>query len=213
METKLNQAVQEQQESLRTYVHQIKMQKHDFNTQLSTICYLAKNQSYQRLVTYIEEMLDEHEDFNQTIVLSIPEISALLYRYEKLAKKKGLSIELNLNTTLEYLPMSFYKFNKILGNIISNALEAAEKSIEKKVHIEIDEQIEEFIIKVTNSGEINEKILNSMYEPEKTSKTEKEHGFGLAIVKSLLDEIKGEIHFISTTNTVSCLVSIPKGEN
>jgi sensor histidine kinase regulating citrate/malate metabolism len=43
--------------------------------------------------------------------------------------------------------------------------------------------------------------------------TEKnDHGIGLSIIKNILDEIHGDINFITYENSVFCSVTLPKGE-
>ncbi|MDR0921281.1 MAG: GHKL domain-containing protein [Lactobacillales bacterium] len=63
--------------------------------------------------------------------------------------------------------------------------------------------------KVSNSGEIKEETIANMFELE----TEKnDHGIGLSIIKNILDEIHGDINFITYENSVFCSVTLPKGE-
>jgi signal transduction histidine kinase len=210
LEHRLNQAIAEQQDILRSYVNQIKMQKHDFNTHLSTIHGLAKQQDYQSLGQYIQEMLDDYDDINQTIIVAIPEVSALIFQYKQLAQNKNIAFDFILNSNLDKLPLPFYTFNKILGNLISNALEAAMLSEEKKVSVEISENSENFKLSIANSGTITEEVLNEMFDVGVSHKKAADHGFGLPIVKSILDGIQGTIDFISDKNSVICLVAIPK---
>ena len=210
LNAKIAKQTHEQQELLHAYVHEIKAQKHDFNSNLTTLQHLVLTKKYEQLAQFLDALLDENDMMNQTMMTSIPELSALLFQYEKKAKKENVILSLYIETKIEDSPISLYKLNKMLGNILSNAIEAASMTHEKKVSLTIKKINQTLFFIVENSGKINEDIQNYMFQPNQTSKNRKEdHGYGLYIVNNIVNEMNGTIDFSQTNQSVLCTIGIP----
>ncbi|ATF27019.1 GHKL domain-containing protein [Brochothrix thermosphacta] len=210
IDAKIAKQIQEQQKILYSYVNEIKSQKHDFNSNLTTLQHLVLTKKHKELELFLNSLLDENDTINQSMITSIPEFSALLFKYEKKAKKENITLSLYIEAKIEDSPLSLYKLNKLLGNVLVNAIEAAESTNERDVSLTIkkNHQILYFIIE--NSGTFNEDVKKYMFHPNQTSKINKEdHGYGLYIVNKIVNEVNGSINFTQTNSSVICTIDIP----
>lgn len=200
----------EQQILLKTYVDEIKSQKHDFNSHLSTLQYLTYSKQYDELVKYLSTLLEDYDAINQTMITSIPELSAILFKYEKKSKILNVQFFLELKTAIETFPISLYDLNRLLGNLLSNAIEAAQYSEKRTVHFTIQKEANFVVFVVKNSGIIDDEIKKSMFLLNQTTKKEKNnHGYGLHIVNEIVKNARGQINFVvDSTNTI-CTVRLP----
>lgn len=201
--------LEKEQELLNTYVEQIKSQKHDFNLHLTTINGLLSLNRIEESKRYVDNMIQEADIINQTLIFSVPEISALLFNFENSCQKKDVTLILALSSDLKNLPVSYYHFNKILGNLLTNALEEAEKQKDKRVMLIVEDLNEYYEIIVKNTGFIDLNQINSLLLAG-TSTKGKTRGHGLTIVKNWVEKAKGTI-LISLENEFVCFsIKLPK---
>ncbi|MDB4904469.1 MAG: luxQ 2 [Mucilaginibacter sp.] len=126
--------------------------------------------------------------------------------YENLAKEKGLSLYLNIDSDVSnYYELDETKTSQIIGNLLTNAIKFTEVgqvciNIKK---INSDQNIDELLFEVTDTGTgIAENylgnIFESFYQP-KTITTRKQGGtgLGLSIVKKLV-ELHGSSIFVNS---------------
>lgn len=207
---KIVQQTKEQQQLLQNYVNEIKAQKHDFNSHLSTIQYLNSSKQYTQLSEYISNMLNEYDSINQSMITSVPELSALLFEHEKKAKKIGVQLIFFLQAKIETLPITLYQLNKLLGNLLANAIEAAAQTDEREVNLLIKKEGSHLIFIISNSGQIDQEIFQNMFKPNQTTKSNStNHGYGLYIVNQIVKEADGRIDFAMMSRTVICTVQLP----
>lgn len=210
IDAKIAKQNQEQQKLLHSYVNEIKSQKHDFNSNLTTLQYLVLSKNYDELESFLNALLDEYDTINQAMITSIPEFSSLLFKYEKKAKKEHVTLSINIETKFEDAPLSLYQTNRLLGNILSNAIEAAKHTNEKEVSLTIKKKKHLLYFIIKNSGEIDAEIEKVMFQPNRTSKeTKEEHGYGLYIAHKIVSEVNGLITFTQLNHSVICTIELP----
>lgn len=116
--------------------------------------------------------------------------------YESLAKEKGLSLYLNIDTGVnDYYELDETKTSQIIGNLLTNAIkftDTGQVSINVK-KVNSDPNVDELLFEVSDTGTgIAENylgnIFESFYQP-KTITTRKQGGtgLGLSIVKKLVE--------------------------
>lgn len=201
--------LEHEQQLLKTYVDQVKSQKHDFNLHISTIAGLLALNQIEELKRYMSDMTQEAVLINQTLIFSVPEISALLFSFENSCREKNITLKLIASTNLQNLPISHYHFNKILGNLLTNALEEAENQQDKRIILTVDDQGDYYEIVVKNTGLIDVNQIHFLFTSG-TSTKGKTRGHGLAIVKDLVEKAKGTVS-ISLENDLVCFsLLLPK---
>ena len=99
---------------------------------------------------------------------------------------------------------------RVITNLVKNAFQSI--SINKKPIIDItlsDEQ-NEIILKVKDNGVgISNEIKHKIFEPKFTTKNSG-MGLGLAMVKKIIQDYNGSIHFTTDINGSCFIVKLPK---
>lgn len=139
------------------------------------------------------------DDFNISILKE-----KLVKLYEPQAKYKEINLVVNIQEVNANIPFAKNKVLQIAGNLISNAIKF---TLEKgKVIVDLDLKLvnEEFAlsITVTDTGVgINEQTIDKILRGDTSSSDgtagEKGYGFGLAMVKHLVDGLKGNMEIKS----------------
>jgi PAS domain S-box-containing protein len=129
-------------------------------------------------------------------------LNSIFEIYKKQAEKKGILLNLEIDKNIDkFINTDYISIFKIVNNLISNSLKFTQEGY---VNIIVNELINnklEIIIEDTGIG-INKEKQKHLYEPFEQGEyyLTKEYGgtgVGLAIVKRLVDILKGEI-FIET---------------
>ncbi|WP_345948164.1 ATP-binding protein [Mucilaginibacter sp. PAMB04274] len=139
------------------------------------------------------------DEFNQ---ITLKE--KLLKLYMPQAVNKKIQFVVHTNTITQAIPFSKNKLLQIVGNIISNAMKftPAGGSVTVNLEIEIEAHAHTLLMKVQDTGigmsiaQINQ-ILNGQGETTAGTSGEQGYGFGLALVKHLVDGLKGSLQIES----------------
>lgn len=207
-------AVKQQAHDLQLYLNTLKASRHEYNSHINTIHQLLKSNQLQQLNDYMTDLITDNNYLSNVAGLKFPEISALLYRYELLARKKQIALTIYFDNNLSKLPMSLYDLNKLLSNLLTNAFEASEAYSEKKPQVELSfaQSHQHVDILIKNTGKIKESIKTNMIKPGISSKSQSQdrHGFGMYIISQIVDKYFGELVIKETNNDyVAIEISIP----
>lgn len=207
-------SVKQQSHDLQSYLNTLKASRHEYNAHLNTIHQLLKSNQIQQLNDYMDDLIKDNDYLSNLSGLKFPEISALLYRYELLAKKKQIAFTIYFDNNLSKLPFSLYDLNQLLGNLITNAFEASEAYQKQKPQVELSfaQSQQQVTISIKNSGKIKHAIKTNMIKPGISSKSKNtdQHGFGLYIITQIVDKYFGELIITETSNNcVEIAISIP----
>lgn len=136
-----------------------------------------------------------------------PIAAALIAEKSRVCKEKEIRFENNLN-----VPENF-KVNEIalvglIGNLLDNAIEAAEAVTDGKrfVSIQSREQAGVWSLKVENSKQSALKPDESQFAT--TKKDKKNHGYGMKIVRKIVDGYQGIVEMKDNGNRFSVTVSL-----
>lgn len=140
------------------------------------------------------------EDFNLLVLKE-----KLIKLYSPQAKYKDLNFVVNINEAKETIPFSKNKLLQIIGNLISNSMKFTPEQGTIIVDLDLtNSDNESFLtLSVTDNGVgMNEESVTKILEGIKKSSVgtegENGYGFGLAMVKHLVDGLKGEMQIDST---------------
>ena len=151
------------------------------------------------------------DEFNQ---LALKEKLTKLYAPQAVNKK--ITFDIITNTDTQAIPFSKNKLLQIIGNLISNAMKFTPAGGKVTVNLSLDVMPEVpnvLKIQVSDTGvgistEKIQQILEGKGETTNGTSGEQGYGFGLALVKHLIDGLKGSLKINSvlgegTTFTVS----------
>ena len=143
----------------------------------------------------------------------------LLKLYTPQAINKKVTFAVNTNADTQTIPFLKNKLLQIVGNLVSNAIKFTPEGGHVTTHLALDTHngSHTLQIKVEDSGiGITEEKIQQILEGrgESTSGTggEQGYGFGLALVKHLIDSLKGQLQIVSQTGSgTTFTVSLPQG--
>ena len=98
---------------------------------------------------------------------------------------------------------------RVLNNLIKNSLQASKKDSPVEVVVELDVRESNCILLIKDNGTgIPREIQNKIFEPNFTTKNSG-MGLGLAMVKKIMDDLKGKISYSSSENGTVFELCIP----
>jgi signal transduction histidine kinase len=121
------------------------------------------------------------------------------------ARSKNILLTVKTSSESEQIPFARNKLLQITGNLISNAIKFTPKEglVEVDLSLEVNDHISILQIHVKDNGiGIDEKGIEKILKDNSTSSSgttgEAGFGFGLALVKHLVETLKGMINIYST---------------
>ncbi len=120
------------------------------------------------------------------------------------AQNKGIALNINNDPKLATIPISKNKLLQIVGNLISNAIKFTPQGGSVIVDLDLALEMNNKTLKITVSdtgegldeGAISN-ILNGSQTTSQGTGGESGYGFGLAMVKHLVDSLKGKMEITS----------------
>lgn len=173
--------------ALKSQAVSFRKERHDIRNHLSAILALNKSGHFDKLESYIMEMLDASEE--SLIYKTDSAIEAIINNKVESAKKQGITTKVDLKIPPEG-QLSEYDVAIIVGNAIDNAIEACLK-VEGSPFIHIETSIKHgyFNIRIINSAQPTTKNLSGQFKTTKEDKIN--HGFGLNNIRSVVDKNHG----------------------
>lgn len=130
--------------------------------------------------------------------------------YEPQALNKNISFSVETNTTVENIPFLKNKLLQITGNLISNAIKFTPENGSVTIHLDVqkkeDENLLHILVKDTGAGldeQTIEAIISGNVQSTSGTVGEQGFGFGLSLVKHLIDNLKGTMQITSVNGAGS----------
>ncbi|QUI21943.1 GHKL domain-containing protein [Vallitalea pronyensis] len=191
----------------------LRMQRHDFLNHIQIIYSLNELEEYEACRDYLNKIYEHIGKLSENIKTDRIAINALLQAKANEAQRLHILYQVSIRSRLSDLVMPDWELCRCLGNLIDNAFTATLQYHDcKQVSIHIEENIKDYILTVSNTGNpIGEHLLASMFERGVTTKNnQEEHGMGLYIVKSVLEQYNGEVSINHTSPHTSLVMQVPK---
>jgi len=180
----------------------MRSQRHDFMNHLQVVHSLIELGEHNEANAYIDKVYDQIEKVSSSLKTSIPAVNAILEAKRQAAERMGISVLVEINTSLSGVPIPDWELCKLFGNIIDNSLNAlSEKASEdfRSLTIEIFEDIHSFKFKFSNNGPvIAQENWDKIFDTGFTTRVRGgEGGMGLAICKNIISKYNGKLWVIS----------------
>ena len=188
-----------------------RVNNHENKNQLLVIKSMIEKKD-KKLMEYINEIIKEKREDSEIIynkAKRIPSggLQGLIYQKMLLMQEKNIEVNLDINSKvrkvdLENLSSKMnYDICRIVGIIIDNAIEETAKFNKKDREIIISMYIDDmFIIEVSNRIK-DDMDLSKIYEKGYTNK-EKGHGYGLSLLKKIVNENDNIINEVKIVNNI-----------
>ncbi len=185
---------------IRSYAEMLRVQTHEHANKLNTIAGLIQLQAYDEALVLIGRESSDTQSLIAFLLEAVPSpvVSGLILGKYNRAKELGMLLEVDQESSLVDWPRDLEAEHlvTILGNLIENAFDAClrEKNRQGQIFISMTDFGADLIIEVEDNGPgVPDHIVDRIFEKGVSSKTEKDHGYGLYLVKKILDSLGGTI--------------------
>lgn len=213
--------VRQELTQVKQYAQALRSQTHEFSNKLHMISGLIQLESYQEAVELIMKESDLHQDLLHFVMQRIPDLMVGGLLIGKFNRASELRINLNIDKESSFrdIPAELDRdcITTIIGNLIDNAMDAVLKpeAREKIINMSFSDYGKDLIIEVEDFGQgIKQENLSKIFEKGFSTKSKKNHGIGLYLVKRSLEKLNGYITYSANKSGGSIFtVVIPKKVN
>ncbi|MBE6049170.1 MAG: ATP-binding protein [Clostridium sp.] len=200
----LNEALKNKNEDLRKI-------KHDYGAQISYLYGLCLMNRYDDLKVSLKNIIDNNSSVSSSVQISNNNNNnnSILYLALEPALKKEIHVILKEECDLQLADIDEMDLFRIISNIVNNAITALDGQgiIIAKAY----ELLNSIVIKIENNGpQIPEDYIEKIFTPGFSTKTDscENHGFGLNIVKDLVEQNNGKISLKSTETSTEFTITL-----
>ena len=195
--------VQESQiKNMEEIISIIRQEKHDFANHINVIqglCMLNKPNTVERINDYVLKISDTVHSSFKYLDTGNDYIDGLLSIKNNHAMKNNIDFEVMIDEPFDLIKIRQDELISIISNLVDNAFEAFQsKSYTdyKEIAVSTFREHEDFCIEVADNGDvISENMRKKIFDKGFSTKTSKksDHGFGLYIIKQLVEKNNGSI--------------------
>ncbi|MGH4119695.1 ATP-binding protein [Clostridium sp.] len=184
----------------------LRAQNHEFMNKLHTISGLIQLEEYDEVVEYISDIAKVRQEVSDILCKRIKNVHVaglLLAKYNKATEAK-ISVEIDSNSYLDKIPKTITEDEicSVIGNLTENSIEELVKLEKGKIYILLNSNNGALTIRISDNGPgISEDIIGSVFTRGFTTKTGN-RGFGLSIVKQIIEEAGGSINILQDNGTI-----------
>ena len=183
--------------------------KHDYGAQVSYLYGLCLMTRFDDLKLSLKNIINNNDAIPTAVEVNKNEKSILSLAL-KPAIEKGIHVIIEEKCALNLVDMTEMEFYRVISNLVNNAINAMNgKGI---IIVKSYEYLGSIVIKIENNGpKIEEHHLKNIFKVGFTTKnnTDKSHGYGLSIVKELIESYSGKIYVKSTDTATEFKIILP----
>lgn len=195
-------------EELESKINELKKIKHDYGSQISYLygAYLMNN--YEKLGELLKGIIEGNDISTQVKVLSTEDY--IIAQVVNSTDLKEVDVLIDEKAELKDTNISELELHKIISNIVRNSIEALKGR--GLLMINSYYSYNHVIISLQNNGpEIDKNIIDRIFEEGFSTKKNKngDNGFGLHIVKEIVDKNNGHISVTSNKEVTKFVIKLP----
>ncbi|HEE0499220.1 sensor histidine kinase [Klebsiella pneumoniae] len=185
---------------VQQYADNLRAVQHEHRNLISTIAGLLFLKRYNQALELIQQQSESHQKVIDFIARNFQDnhLAGLLIGKYYRAKELGLELIFDPACFVDRLPtaLSHNEWISIVGNLLDNAYNASLRQPQGSKQIEclINSDGQEVIIEIADQGcGIDEALRDRIFEHGVTSSASKDHGIGLWLVRSYVEQAGGSI--------------------
>ncbi|PLE57571.1 histidine kinase [Klebsiella variicola] len=185
---------------VQQYADNLRAVQHEHRNLISTIAGLLFLKRYDHALDLIQQQSESHQKVIDFIARNFQDnhLAGLLIGKYYRAKELGLELVFDPACFVDRLPtaLSHNEWISIVGNLLDNAYNASLRQPQGSRQIEclINSDGHEMIIEIADQGcGIDETLRDRIFERGVTSSASKDHGIGLWLVRSYVEQAGGSI--------------------
>jgi two-component system CitB family sensor kinase len=189
---------------IEQYADTLRAQSHDFANKLHTIAGLIQINATERALELIGQESEGIQELVRLLTSSVSDpvlAGCILGKYNR-AHELGLELELDSMSHMGPIPdhIPVEGLVSMVGNIIDNAFEATRVNIREsassnnRIHLSLNDFGDDLVFEVTDNGAgvaVDDQEI--IFEKGISSKPGFDHGYGLYLVKTLVDNLGGQV--------------------
>ena len=190
---------------VKNYVEALRSQTHDFMNKLHVILGMVRLKCYDELSEYIARISSEQEEETDFVAQRIKDPVLAGFWIGKLSRARELGVYLRLQPDSFMPNLDNIDFTNdlvtLIGNLVDNAMEALQDAERKRVRLTLTRETDHLFIEVQDSGggipaELQADVFTKGFSTKAANR-----GFGLALVKKVLERRSGELSLESSPQT------------
>jgi two-component system, CitB family, sensor histidine kinase DctS len=183
---------------VRAFVDALRVQNHEFMNKLHTIAGLIQLDNKEKVLKHILEISEEREELTRFLSSRILDdhLAGLLLAKINRGKELGVDVKIDRNSKMNRFPeiLDHHDLVALIGNLIENGFDAVRFKEEKEIFVSIDQDSDTLSILVEDNGcGISEDVQGRIFEKGFTTKPGVARGYGMYLVKSIVDKGQGHI--------------------
>lgn len=190
-----------------------RIERHEYRKHLQALQACLHLGLFNDAKQYVDR-ISEQPAQEEYLAIENPVLFGLINSKYALARARGIQFSASINSDLVGAKIEPWDLTSILGNLLDNAMEAAALDpMGPQVSCEIRDSEGQLIMVVQNNGPIvAESDRERIYEAGFSTKGGDSRGYGLYIVKNIVDR-HGGIISISSDSETKVVVCLPGDEN
>lgn len=189
--SKLNKALQDKNNELKKI-------KHDYGSQISYINGLYIMEQYERLGGVLKDVINGNNSVSDNLKILSNSESIISVIINSLSTGNA-NVIVEEEYDISSLDVPEYHLQKIISNIVSNAVTVVGEN--GLIVIKVYKIFSNIYINIKNDGpKIDDEVMDKIFDPGFTTKKSSDNGFGLPIVKELVEMNNGELSVSSNDN-------------
>ncbi|MBU5214219.1 sensor histidine kinase [Heyndrickxia oleronia] len=183
---------------VKKYSEDLRAQTHEFANKLYVLSGMLQLHQYDEALSFIQNEAAVHRNQNQILFQQIVDskVQAILIGKIGKASEKKVKFTIDSSSSLQPLPkqIGLAQLISVLGNIIDNAFEAVSTSTKKEITFFTTDVGNDIVFEIDDTGNgIRVEDIKHIFHRGYTTKKGKNRGYGLSIVKEIIEELNGTI--------------------
>ena len=188
---------------------ELRKMRHDMRNELQIAYSLMEDeQGIYKAKDILDQMQDNLEKNRKIEYCDNAILNALLGIKVSQAQEQQIDFEVQIEKNMSIM-LEDIDICNIFSNLIDNSIEGCSNLEEKKIELEIKEQMGFIVIKIENTYQ-GELLKNKRNEILTTKEDSRNHGYGLKIVKSIVDKYQGQIEIENADNHFKVIILLPQ---
>ncbi len=180
------------------------MKQHEYSKHMQIILALIELSKFEKAKEYINGINEQYYPASIYYDITNTAVSALINSKNSVAFANNIDFAVAEKCDLSGIAVPDWELCSMLGNLLDNAFEAALNGEHPRVGVEFRYENDFYAIYVINNGS-RIKEPERIFEAGYTTKGSEGRGYGLYIVKKLIDRYRGTIEVITEPKTTVIL--------
>lgn len=194
-------------QEIETLLIASRVERHEYRKHLQALQSCLHLGLLEEAVHYLDGISNQ-TDSEEYLAIDHPSLFGLVNSKYALARTQGIEMGVSVECDLSNLNVEPWDLCSMVGNLLDNALEAAafDKEV-PRVGLEFRNWGGDFEITVTNNGRtVSQHDMERVFEAGFSTKESTGRGYGMYIVKNLVENYQGKIELSSDSKTVTKII-------